>query len=77
MESRTVEVSEAQTRLSELIAEAAKGADIVLTEGNKAIGRLVGLTGDAERVAGLHPNALCASDDFDAPLPDEFWSGTG
>lgn len=28
-----------------------------------------------ERVLGLHPGAMEASDDFDAPLPDSFWLG--
>ena len=27
------------------------------------------------RVLGLHPGAFQPSDDFDAPLPDEFWLG--
>jgi len=27
------------------------------------------------RVAGLHPGAIWTSDDFDDPLPDEFWLG--
>jgi hypothetical protein len=28
----------------------------------------------APRVAGLHPGAIWASEDFDEPLPDEFWT---
>jgi len=27
------------------------------------------------RVAGLHPGAFEPAPDFDAPLPDEFWTG--
>jgi hypothetical protein len=27
------------------------------------------------RIAGLHPGAMTMADDFDAPLPDEFWVG--
>jgi hypothetical protein len=27
------------------------------------------------RVPGLHAGAILAADDFDAPLPDEFWAG--
>jgi hypothetical protein len=26
------------------------------------------------RVAGLHPGAIWTSDDFDEPLPDDFWT---
>ena len=28
-----------------------------------------------ERIADLCPNSIWVSDDFDAPLPDEFWEG--
>ncbi len=27
------------------------------------------------RIAGLHPGAITMAEDFDAPLPDEFWLG--
>ena len=27
------------------------------------------------RILGLHPGAMWTSDDFDDPLPDEFWLG--
>ena len=27
------------------------------------------------RVAGLHTGAIQAASDFDAPLPDDFWTG--
>jgi hypothetical protein len=29
------------------------------------------------RVPGLHAGAARISDDFDDPLPDDFWAGTG
>jgi hypothetical protein len=29
-----------------------------------------------ERIAGLHAGAIWTSDDFDEPLPEEFWTGT-
>jgi antitoxin (DNA-binding transcriptional repressor) of toxin-antitoxin stability system len=30
----------------------------------------------AERIPDLHPDAMVASDDFDEPLPDSFWTGS-
>ena len=33
-----------------------------------------GIVSDA-RVPGLHPGEILTSDDFDQPLPDEFWTG--
>jgi predicted DNA-binding antitoxin AbrB/MazE fold protein len=29
-----------------------------------------------QRVAGLHPNSAWVSDDFDASLPEDFWTGS-
>lgn len=29
-----------------------------------------------KRIAGLHPNSMRMSENFDEPLPDEFWLGT-
>ena len=55
---------------------------IALRTHRKAINGLEGeqaeLTSDpptAIRVVGLHPGAISMSDDFDEPLPDEFWLG--
>ena len=77
MATRTVEVSDAQGQLAELVAQAAAGTEVVLTEGNAPRARLVAVkAGITRRVPGLHPAAMEAADDFDAPLPDEFWTGT-
>lgn len=77
METKTVELSEAQGQLAELVAQAAAGTEIVLTEGNTPRARLVSVaTRSPRRVAGLHPGSMATSDDFDAPLPDELWTGT-
>lgn len=77
METKTVELSVAQGQLAELVAQAAAGTEVVLTEGNTPRARLVAMpAGRARRVPGLHPGSMKASDDFDAPLPDEFWTPT-
>ena len=77
MATRMVELSEAQGLLAELVAQAAAGTEVVLTEGNTPRARLVAVpAGKPRRVPGLHPASMEATDDFDAPLPDEFWAGT-
>lgn len=74
MGTKTVELSEAGDQLAELVAQAAAGTEVVLTEGNTPRARLVAVAqGSALRVPGLHPGSMEVSDDFDAPLPDEFW----
>jgi antitoxin (DNA-binding transcriptional repressor) of toxin-antitoxin stability system len=77
MPTETIEVKQTQTYLKELLSLVLKGTEIILTQGNTPIARLVpiGASPATPRVAGLHPSAIWMSDDFDEPLPDEFWLG--
>ncbi len=77
MLTKTVDVQEAQTNLQELLSLVSKGAEIILTEGTIPLARLVPITlPSTARVAGLHAGAVWTSEDFDEPLPEDFWSGT-
>ncbi len=69
----TVNVHEAKTTLSELIARAEAGEEVVIARANKPVVRLVALNRKpATRVLGLNasPRAWIA-DDFDAPMENE------
>ncbi len=73
--TKTVDVTEAQNQLKELLSQALAGVEVILTEDNTPIARLVPIVPNSPRVPGLHAGAIWASEDFDAPLPDEFWMG--
>ncbi len=76
MRTITVELKEFETRLRELLALAEGGAEVVITQMNVPRARLVPLPGPTEpRTPGLHPGAFQPADDFDAPLPEQFWLG--
>jgi antitoxin (DNA-binding transcriptional repressor) of toxin-antitoxin stability system len=76
MLTKTVDVSEAQKRLTELLSLVLEGTEVILAEGNTAIARLVPIASPTRpRVPGLHSGAIWVSYDFDEPLPDEFWTG--
>lgn len=77
MPTETVEVKQTQTFLKELLSLVIKGTEIILTQGNTPIARLVPIAASpaTPRVPGLHQNAIWISNDFDEPLPDEFWLG--
>lgn len=76
MLTKIVDIHEAQTRLTELLSLVAAGTEIIFTEGNTLIARLSPVALSAlPRLPGLHPGAIFTSDDFDRPLPDEFWTG--
>jgi prevent-host-death family protein len=77
MQTKTVDVHEAKTHLAELLSLVTSGTEIILTEGSTPLARIVPIRGTTTpRVAGLHPGAIWSSDDFDEPLPGEFWADT-
>jgi antitoxin (DNA-binding transcriptional repressor) of toxin-antitoxin stability system len=76
MQTKTVDIHEAQTHLVELLSLVTTGTEIILTAGNTPLARIVPMAGAlTPRVAGLHPGAIRTSEDFDEPLPEEFWTG--
>ena len=76
MPAKTVDVHEAQVRLDELLSMVSKGEEIVLAKNNIPLARLTPIVSPTTpRVAGLHAGAIWASEDFDEPLPDAFWTG--
>ncbi len=77
MQTKTVDVRQAQTRLAELLPLVNAGTEIILTEGDIPLARIVPMAGTAApRVAGLHAGAISTGEDFDEPLPEELWAGT-
>lgn len=70
-----VNIHHAKTHLSELIAAAERGEEVVIARANRPAVRLVPVTPpQCTRTPGLHRGALRMADDFDAPLPDDFWN---
>ncbi len=82
MTTKTIDVREMQPNLDELLSLVGDGTEVILTDGEVPLARLVPLNtppaNDAARprIPGLHAGAIWTSDDFDEPLPDEFWTGT-
>ena len=80
MTTKTIDIKEAQKRLTELLTLVQAGTEVVLTVNDKPLARIVPVAKGAEsrpRIPGLHADKGPAwmSDDFDEPLPDEFWTG--
>ncbi len=80
MTTRTVDVRDPQTQLPGLLALVAQGTEVILTDGTRTLARILPVDGEQERpqrTPDLFPGAIWTSDDFDEPLPDEFWTGAG
>jgi antitoxin (DNA-binding transcriptional repressor) of toxin-antitoxin stability system len=72
----TIDVHDLPNRLTEMVSLATGGTEVVVTDGDTPRAKLVPLSPPVQtRVAGLHAGALRTSEDFDAPLPEEFWAG--
>lgn len=76
MSTTTVEVRELPTRLTEMIALAATGAEVIVTENHTPRAKLLPLSPSQMRIPGLHAGAISTAKDFDAPLPEDFWVGS-
>lgn len=70
---KAVSLYEAKTHLSELVEEAAAGAEIVIAKSGKPKARLVPLQPKRTRIRkpGGGKGHVWISEDFDAPLPAE------
>ena len=67
---RIVNVHEAKTHLSRLLARAAKGEEIVIAKAGKPVARLVPFS-PVDRVLGRDAGRVTIAPDFDAPLPND------
>ena len=70
---KTVNVHEAKTHLSRLLAAVARGEEIVISRAGTPIAKLVPLRrGGLGHVLGVDRDRVEISADFDAPLPGDF-----
>lgn len=74
--TKLFDVSGVQGSLAEVLSLVAAGTEVVLTKDNTPVAHVVPVKSSSQsRTPGLHPGALQPSADFDAPLPDAFWTG--
>jgi prevent-host-death family protein len=71
--AKPVNVFEAKTNLSKLIAKAEKGEDVVIARAGKPVVRLTQLEPPKKPIRfGLLKGKIHVADDFDAYLPEDF-----
>ncbi|MBD3307596.1 toxin-antitoxin (TA) system antitoxin [candidate division KSB3 bacterium] len=76
MMTKTIDVQEVQISLEDLLSLIRQGTGIILTDASRPLARLIPLAPPpGSRIVGLHQGAIWTRDDFDDPLPDEFWTG--
>ena len=74
--TKTVDIDDTQEKWADLIALAQNGTEVILANGITPLARIVPVEPvTTKRIMGLHEGQTWMSDDFDAPLPEEFWGG--
>ena len=72
---KIVNVHEAKTHLSRLLAAVAAGEEVIIAKAGKPVARLVPVAVPAgARVLGMDRGRGWIADDFDAPLPEDILS---
>ncbi len=67
----TVNIHEAKTRLSQLVARAASGEDVIIAKAGKPLVRLVRFApAGGGNLIGFAKGRIQISEDFDAPLTE-------
>lgn len=75
MQPRIVDIKQLPPATTDLLAMIASGALVIEDEG-KAVAHLAPIPPPpSQRIAGLHEGQGWISEDFNDPLPDEFWNG--
>ena len=70
--SKTVNIHEAKTNLSKLLARVANGEEVIISKAGKPIAKLVSITEKPKkRSPGSGKGKVVMQNDFDAPLPDD------
>lgn len=73
--SKIVDIGEAKTQLDQLLALAIEGTEVIIVEDEQPLVRLVpAAMSQRARITGLHKGEGWISEDFNDPLPDEFWT---
>lgn len=68
---KKVNIYEAKTRLSQLVADAVSGQDVIIARAGRPVARLTRLSQPPKRRLGLLDGRFRIPDDFNRPLPQD------
>ena len=76
MATKIVTADDMQSQVPELLSFISEGNDILIEKDKKPFARLTPISGFVKkRIAGLNRGEIWTSEDFDKPLPNQFWLG--
>ena len=79
MFAKQISIQKDKANWDEILLLVHQGNEVIIMNGDETLARMtsaesVSARPSSERILGAHPGAWM-SDDFDAPLPDDFWLG--
>ena len=76
MAAKTIALDDAALQLVDLVTRASEGEEIVIAKDHQPLAKLVPVVqATGEREFGQFRGRVHLSEDFDEPLPDDFWLG--
>lgn len=75
MEATVFELDQLPPEIVKAVKSATPSSELVIVDHGLPVAHIVVGPQPGPRVPGLHPGSIQVADDFDAPLPDEFWTG--
>ncbi|MBN3963484.1 prevent-host-death protein [Nostoc sp. NMS8] len=77
MTIKNIDIQQISISISDLLSLMPDdNTEIILTNGDKPFAKVIPIASVQEKIipkAGLNLGAMVMSDDFDEPLPDDFW----
>jgi prevent-host-death family protein len=71
MGERAIDLSHAKSQLPDLVRQAARGEDVILTDGGEPVAKIIPITrAQGPRQFGSAKGLIRMADDFDEPLED-------
>lgn len=75
MATTTIDIGKTPMQLADLLSLTLQGTEVIIARGDQTLARLVPVTPQKPRIGNLNPGSISTTEDFDAPLPDDFWMG--
>lgn len=76
MVTKTIDITTMQPLKDALLSLLEGDTELILVEGDRPVAKVTPLAKSSRKdLAGLFRGAMTMHDDFDDPLPDEFWFG--
>jgi len=76
MATKIIAADDMQAKIPELLTMISEGDEIIIEKNSRPFAKLTAITeAGRKRIPGLNRGEVWTSEDFDEPLPDEFWLG--